>query len=320
MIEKVVFGKATGYYRARIPGIICTEKGALLAYCELRNSDSDWAVIDIGVRKSTDMGESWSELKIPVSGNKKDTVNNPLMIADGNVIHFLYCLNYKRVFYMKSTDEGESWTMPRELTDSIREQTGDFFWSCIATGPTHGIKTADGALFVPIWLAYNKEDEKSHHPSVISVLYSYDGGESWKIGEIFDGLQDASEFCIAETKAGVVANIRNENTEGCRAVGEITSAGRIHNVKFVPQLIDPVCCAGMCSAGDRLLFTNCADEERRINLTLKVLDESFNIQNSILLSEVAGYSDACTSYDKSTVFVLYEKEREIFFVKVPMLS
>lgn len=317
--EKSVFGKEKEYFRGRIPGIVCTDNGTILIYCELRDSDSDWAVIDIGLRKSTDGGESFTETKILVSGNKKDTVNNPLMIADGETLHFLYCLNYKRVFYMKSTDEGESWTQPRELTGCIKEQTGDFFWSCIATGPTHGIKSSDGRLIVPFWLAYNKEDEKSHHPSVIGVLYSRDGGESWKTGELYSGLRDASEFCVAELKGKIYANIRHENPEPCRAAGEITPDGRIIDVKFIEKLSDPVCCAGMCSTEDRLLFTNCAHKKRRIDLTLRVLDENFKEEKNIHISEEAGYSDVAVSPDKSTVFVLYEKESEIFFVKVPML-
>lgn len=318
ILHKTVFGRENEYFRSRIPGIVCTEKGTLISYCELRSSDSDWAVIDIGMKKSTDEGESWSELKILVSGNKKDTVNNPLMITDGDIIHFLYCINYKRVFYMKSSDEGESWTTPRELTQCITEQTGGFFRSCIATGPTHGIKTSDGVLLVPVWLAYNREDEKSHHPSVIALLFSADGGESWRMGEIYDGLCDASEFSVAELSGKIVANIRHENPMRCRAAGEISSRYGICNVRLMESLPDPVCCAGMCAAGSRLLFTNCADEKQRINLTLRVLDEDFNTVESIFLSEDAGYSDVCVSPDKSTAFVLFEKEREIFFVKVPI--
>ena len=89
-------------------------------------------------------------------------------------------------------------------------------------------------------------------------------------------------------------------------------------MRLMESLPDPVCCAGMCAAGSRLLFTNCADEKQRINLTLRVLDEDFNTVESIFLSEDAGYSDVCVSPDKSTAFVLFEKEREIFFVKVPI--
>lgn len=312
IIETSVFETAEEYERARIPGVVCTDSGTVIAYCELRRSDSDWAVIDIGMRKSTDNGKTWSQRKILVSGDNKNTVNNPVMIADGDVLHFICCLNYKKVLYMKSTDEGESWTNVKELTESIKLQTGDFFWSCIATGPTHGIKLSSGRLLVPVWLAFNKEDEKSHHPSVITTLYSDDKGESWKVGKIFDGLTDPSEFCVAEVNGHIIANIRHENREKCRAVGEISPDTEIFGVKFSENLPDPVCCAGMCALGDELLFSNCANSAHRKNLTLRKLSDDMRIKESLMISESAGYSDVYSSPDQKTACVIYEKEKCLF--------
>ncbi|MBR3767818.1 MAG: exo-alpha-sialidase [Clostridia bacterium] len=312
IIGKSVFEGASDYKRARIPGIICTDKGTVLAYCELRQSDSDWAVIDIGMKKSTDGGKSWSQRKILVSGENENTVNNPVMIADGDTVHFLYCVNYHRVFYMKSTDEGESWTAPAELTDAIKEQTKNFFWSCIATGPTHGIRLSTGRLLVPVWLAYNREDEKSHHPSVIALLYSDDRGESWKIGEIYKGLHDASEFTVAQLFNGkIIVSIRHEEENRCRVVAEVSEDAEIIDPVFCEELPDPVCCAGMCSLGENILFVNCADTEHRINLTLRKTEKGTVIKESLLLSEVAGYSDIAVSPDKKYAYILYEHERTL---------
>lgn len=316
--EKSVFENASGYCRARIPGIVCLDSGTLVAYCELRQSDSDWAVIDVGMRKSYDGGKSWSERKIPVSGEGENTVNNPVMIADGNILHFLYCVNYSRVFYMNSTDEGENWSEARELTESIRNQTGEFFWSCIATGPTHGIKLSSGRLLVPVWLAYNKEDSKSHHPSVICVMYSDDSGNSWQLGEISDSLCDGSEFCIAEADNTVVANIRHEGNKKCRAVAEIDSFCKIKNIRSDENLPDPVCCAGLCSAGDVLLFSNCANDTSRVDLTLRKLKYNGSISDSLLISESGGYSDIAVSPDKKTAYVLYEYEKMLICATVNM--
>ena len=43
--------KANGktYSQCRIPGIVITENGTLLAYYECRKSNSDWAEIDIKI-------------------------------------------------------------------------------------------------------------------------------------------------------------------------------------------------------------------------------------------------------------------------------
>lgn len=319
ILHTSVFEDAEGYERARIPGIVCTDNGKLIAYCELRRSDSDWAVIDIGMKKSSDGGKTWSERKILVSGENKNTVNNPVMITDGDTLHFLYCVNYKRVFYMKSTDEGESWTDKTELTDSLRRNAEDFFFSCIAVGPTHGIRLSSGRLLVPIWMAYNKEDEKSHHPSVISVIFSDDRGKSWKTGKIFDGLSDPSEFAVAEIRGEIIASIRHENRDRFRAMGKISADGEIYDVRLTEFLPDPVCCGGLFSYENELLFSNCASETDRENLVLRRLTADMRETDSILISKDAGYSDVCAELSGKTAFVLYEKQKQLILTAVSLM-
>lgn len=301
-----------GYERVRIPGIVTLSSGTIIAYCELRKSDSDWSVIDVGMRKSRDGGNTFSDTKILVSGKGTDTVNNPVMISDGETLHFLYCVNYRRVFYMKSTDEGDSWTPPRELTDGIKEQTGDFFWSCIATGPCHGICLSDSTLLVPVWLSFNKVDAKSHHPSVIALLYSRDKGKSWELGAISDVLTDPSEFSVSELPDGrIFANIRHESEKKCRAAAEINGDFSLCSIRLCESLPDPVCCAGFIAFRDGFLFTNCSCPSERKNLTLKLLTPDFDVTDELLLSEDGGYSDISLSPDGKRAFVLFEKGKNL---------
>lgn len=310
-LKSVTVFNEKNYERARIPGIVTLCSGTVVAYCELRKSDSDWAVIDIGMKKSTDGANTFGELHILVSGGS-DTVNNPVMIADGDILHFLYCVNYRRVFYMKSTDEGESWSEPCELTAEIKAQTGNFFWSCIATGPCHGISLATGELLVPVWLAYNRDDEKSHHPSVIAVLYSSDRGKTWKIGKISDELCDPSEFSVASLPDGrIFANIRHEGSEMCRAAAAVSKEADIENIILCKNLPDPVCCAGFVSYKNGFLFSNCESTAERENLTLKRLSDNFEVTDSLLLSKDGGYSDIAISPCKRKAYILCEQGRKI---------
>ena len=80
----------TEYLVYRIPGLVRTAKKTLLYCCECRkNSASDWAQIDLKVARSTDDGKTWETvLMIPGNG---DTLNNPVLIAHGETVHFL-CL------------------------------------------------------------------------------------------------------------------------------------------------------------------------------------------------------------------------------------
>ena len=48
-----------GYKLYRIPGIVVTAGGTVLAYCEARKGDSgDWGIIDVMLRRSTDGGKT----------------------------------------------------------------------------------------------------------------------------------------------------------------------------------------------------------------------------------------------------------------------
>lgn len=313
---EVICENAMGYERARIPCIVCTDNNTLITCYETRKAESDWAVIDIGMRKSRDGGKTWSDRKILVSSAGVNTINNPVMICDGEVLHFLYCINYSRVFYMKSTDEGESWSEAKDLTEDIRRQTGDFRWTCVATGPCHGLRTETGRLLVPLWFAYNEKDTKSHHPSVIAVMCSDDRGETWKTGPICNKLNDASEFSLAETHSGIVANIRHEGRSLCRAAARLDEGCNITDIKLRENLPDPVCCAGFISSGSELLFSNCASKTERENLTLRRLDGDFGIKESILINKNGGYSDIALSADKKTAYVLYEYEKSLICAAV----
>ena len=65
-IEKIdlfVVGDDPAYARYHIPGVTVTAQGTVLAWCEARNAESDWADIDILLRRSTDGGKSWSAAK-----------------------------------------------------------------------------------------------------------------------------------------------------------------------------------------------------------------------------------------------------------------
>ena len=65
-LEKVdVFeGGTDGYKQYRIPGLIVTAKGTVLAYCEGRKTGKgDWDSIDLFLRRSLDGGKSWEAVK-----------------------------------------------------------------------------------------------------------------------------------------------------------------------------------------------------------------------------------------------------------------
>lgn len=295
------------YNFVRIPGILALEDGTLLAYYECRQG-ADWSAIDIGMRRSTDGGVTWGEREILVSGKGRNTVNNPVMVADGETVHFFYCENYKRLFYTKSRDCGVHWEKPTELTEAVDTQMHGRFWSVLAAGPGHGICLPDGRLLVPLWFAYNREDIFAHHPSEIAVLSgTAEGG--WHVSAAIgaDVLKNPSECCIARHSGKILLNIRNENACKCRAVAESTDGVQWSTPQMAEMLPDPVCCGGMCSDGETLLFSNCASRTARENLTVRKISADQTVFESLRISADGGYSDICIHRQTQTAFVLFEQ-------------
>src|SRR5260370_23819450 len=156
-------GGAGGYKIYRIPGIVVTRKGVVVAYTEARKTGSgDWDSIDVLMRRSTDGGDTFSPQRViaqapdkvernPVAIERKQgkpgdvTFNNPVAIADRNgSLHFLFCLEYMRPFYMRSDDDGETFSKPVEITAPFDPFRPEYSWRGLATGPGHGIQLKYG--------------------------------------------------------------------------------------------------------------------------------------------------------------------------------
>ena len=109
----MILEKNRGEYAAcRIPALIRTEAGALLAAYECRRgSDSDWAQIDIKISRSIDGGESWEQVLL-IQG-EGDTLNNPVFFTEGENVWLLFLKNYADLFVSVSRDGGKSFQEPQ---------------------------------------------------------------------------------------------------------------------------------------------------------------------------------------------------------------
>lgn len=330
-----------GYEIFRIPGMVVTAKGTLLAYCEARKSGSDWGRIDVMMRRSGDGGETWSPMKKiveppadaqlnPVAAKEGMTVednltiNNPVAIADANgAVHFLYCIEYGRCFYMRSDDDGLSFSEPIEITATFEAYRLEYDWRVLATGPNHGIQLKNGRLVVPVWLSTG---EHGHRPSCITTIYSDDHGATWQAGDIVinngDLAKNPSETLALQLADGrVMVNMRNE-TPNRRRLVSISPDGATNwtTPAYDDALYEPTCMAGLTRYStdkNRILFVNPDNQygdapaekpNARQNLVVKMsYDEGETWPVAKVLDPgLAAYSDIVVGPDK-TIYCLYER-------------
>ena len=342
-IEKIdlfVVGDSPKYARYHIPGVTVTARGTVLAWCEARSAESDWADIDILLRRSRDGGKTWSSPKsiAKLDGEKRknpaalrlgvdpdwETLNNPVLIADRDgTVHMLFCLEYERCFYQRSDDDGVTWSQPQEITDVFDAFRKDYDWKVLATGPNHSIQLKNGRLVVPVWLSTGSGGN-AHRPSVTATIYSDDGGENWNASEIAipcdERFINPNETVAVQLKDGtVMLNARNESGAVRRIV--VTSPDGATDwspPRFQRDLIDPICMAGLVryahDGNNVLLFSNPDTPRGRKNVTLRMSrDEgkSWPIARSIEPGYSA-YSDLAVTAD-GTILCFYGRSKDVHF-------
>lgn len=326
-----------GFAGYRIPGIVVTKRGSVLAYCEARkHSKSDWGEIEIHLRRSTDGGRTWAApaqiahlaprlARNPVALAKKSggpndqTVNNPVAISDRETgaVHLLYCVEYMRCFYIRSDDDGRTWSRPVEITATFDAFRPGYNWKVIATGPGHGIQLKNGRLLVPVWLS--TAQTSPHGPTVAATIYSDDHGRTWQRGELVTPEKfGPNEAAVVELSDGrVLLNARQRSSTALRLV--VTSSDGVSGwsePRFDPMLTEPVCMAGLVmlpapgtAHGSRVLFTNPASGTReRRNLTVRLSDDDGKTWTASRTLEpgLSAYSDLAVLPD-GTILCLYER-------------
>ena len=341
-----------GYPLYRIPGIVVTAKGSLLAYCEARkNAKGDWGHIDILVRRSTDGGAAWSSpLKMPLPDGPLErnpaavaqglgkpgeiTLNNPVAIVDHKTgaIVLLYCVEYGRCYATMSTDDGQTFSKPIDITSTFDKFRPEYAWKVLAVGPGHGIQLKNGRLVVTVWLSAGTGGH-AHRPSVTTTIFSDDGGKTWQRGEIAawetTPLINPNETSLVELLDGrVMLNIRSESKEHRRAISlSKDGATGWTTPVFQEELLEPICMASLCRLNEpaadgktRLVFANPHNLDRgdgkgtpgvgrdRKHVTIKLSHDdgaTWPISRS-LESGKSGYSDLAVGPD-GTIYCFYER-------------
>ena len=286
-----------GYDTYRIPALIATRNGTLLAFCEgRRNSRSDAGDIDLLLKRSTDGGKTWSERQA-VWDDGANTCGNPCPVVDQTtgVIWLSMTWNHgedaerkilkgegrdtRRVFLTRSDDDGLTWSKPREITATVKRSD----WRWYATGPGVGIQLKQepwqGRLVIPcdhsiVTADADQPGYRSH------VIFSDDHGQNWQLGGVISPA--VNECQVVELLDGaLMMNMRNyDRSRTTRAVATSEDGGMTWSpVRHDPVLVEPLCQASFLrytrqppDDRNRLLFSNPAQAEagRRRDMTVRM--------------------------------------------------
>jgi sialidase-1 len=282
--EVTVFTSGESGYRVyRIPAVVATAKGTLLAFAEgRRNGADDSGDIDIVLRRSSDGGATWGPTQL-VADAGEDTVGNPCPVFDRDTGRVWLPLTRnpgrnstpqnlsgtgtgsREVFLCHSDDDGATWSRPVNITAQVKRND----WKWYATGPGCGVQLRDGRLVIPC----DHRTATSGRVSFSHVIFSDDHGKTWRIGGA--AAERTNECQVVELADGrLVLNMRSHAGRNRRAVAVSADRGATWGeTTFDETLIEPVCQGSLIrlpgGPGDRLLFANPAGTKRE-RLTVRL--------------------------------------------------
>lgn len=322
-----------GYAAFRIPALVTAADGSLLAFAEGRKDSAvDNGDVDIVVKRSGDGGRSWTALSV-VWSDGDNTCGNPAPVVDASTGRVLLLATWnkgadnedrirdrtaedtRRVYVLRSGDNGKSWSVPQEITPQVKQDD----WTWYATGPGHAIQLRNGVhkgrIVVPCDHTRYVDGMVLGHSHLI---YSDNGGKDWQIGAV---AQSGNECTAAELKDGtLMLNMRefkfhrNSNIKHLRQVAFSVDGGETLGGAFSDEgLPEPVCQASLVAypakgkKRDALLFSNPASQTGRTDFTVKYSEDGGRTWTAVYRSPFAtgAYSDLAVLEDGSAA-VLYE--------------
>ncbi len=335
--RRVVFtGGEEGYHTYRIPALLPTPRGTLLAFCEgRRDGRGDSGAIDLLVKRSDDAGATWSPPQI-VWRDEANTCGNPCPVVDAGTGRILLPMTWNRgndrgrelhrgtangtrkVYLTHSDDDGKNWSTARDITAQTKD--GDWWW--YATGPGTAIQIRNGGRVGRIVVPANHTSRGNGFAA--HAIFSDDGGSSWRRSSIIAPACNESQ--VVELSGGrLMMNMRsqsftNEERTGYRSISFSSDGGETWTPpQFDTHLGDPQVQAGLIryawpgeEGGGMLLFANPSppisrERGERIRMTVRLSrDDGRTWPAKLLIHEgPAAYSSLARLPDGS-IGLLYE--------------
>lgn len=347
--ETVLFANNTnGYHTYRIPSIMVTPKGTVLAFVEGRKENSsDTGDIDLLLKRSLDGGNTWEEQQViwddggHVCGNPTPVVDEEtgtiwLLMTwnrgddhEGDIINKT-SKDTRRIYVSSSADEGKTWTKPKDITATTKDPS----WGWYATGPGIGIQIKNGQhkerLVIPSDHSFDDPDGEVRggpYEYGSHIIYSDDHGQTWQLGGTIRPKANECQIVeLADGKGTLLMDMRSYFGRNLRTHAWSSNGGKTWTApKDAKDLIEPVCQASLIRYSwpekrekSRLLFANPASTKRE-NMTVKLSeDEGLNWSVAKTLYEGPSAYSSLAVLHNGDILCLYENGKNNPYEKITL--
>ena len=295
----------------------------------------DGAVTDAHGHETPFKVSERGDVTVTEGGEEKPGGN--VFLADGEDPN--QTLLTKRTCYLQmvySDDDGETWEGPFNLNQDVKEE----WMSFCGTSPGTGVQLRSGRLVIPI---YYNGDHKRHFSA--SVVYSDDGGATWKRGKspndgrIFEGRQIDSRTLDTEAAATHEATLieradgsllmlmRNQHPSGKVAATVSTDGGETWGDVYFAREITEIFCQPNAvpwpteDCPERVVFANASQmRPYRGRGVLRLSEDGGRTWIASRTFNPAHYVYQCmTILPDGTLGLLWEREMQgLYFTRIPL--
>ncbi len=343
--------KGAKTYGYRIPSLLTTKKGTVIAFSERRVGLHDHALNDIVCRRSIDGGKTWGKEIVAVEDGM-NSINDPLTVqlADGRIMmmyaRFPYGRHARNSGWIKmadtgmgnlktnihtyitfSKDDGKTWSKGYDITKFVKP---DYVLNANNPGAMIQLQKGKhkGRVITPLWMCIGQEDGGRKWENI--VVYSDDLGKTWKRTAAIKNPEKGypNESQIVEAGNGdLIIIARNQAGAKFRKKSVSKDSGKTWSEFKTDQTMPSVACMGSVIRGPKKadgswdLYAAFPSNKGRKNGQICIsTDHGKTWQVKKVIKGMFAYSAIQLSPDQKSLICIYETNgyKDTDFISIPL--